>query len=74
MRKEELAGRAGKQPDGSSKTRLAYLGCVFTQHKTDEQGHPVIILGMVCLVLVLGETRAGEGVIKAILGILGKAV
>jgi len=41
MRKEELAGRAGKQPDGSAKTRLAYLGCVFTQHKTDEKGHPV---------------------------------
>jgi hypothetical protein len=41
MRKEELAGRAGKQPDGSAKTRLAYLGCVFTQHKTDEEGHPV---------------------------------
>ena len=41
MRQEELAGRTGKQPDGSAKTRLAYLGCVFTQHKTDEQGHPV---------------------------------
>jgi hypothetical protein len=41
MRKEELAGRAGQQPDGSAKTRLAYLGCVFTQHQTDEQGHPV---------------------------------
>lgn len=41
MRKEELAGRAGKQPDGSAKTRLAYLGCVFTQHKTDEKGQPV---------------------------------
>jgi hypothetical protein len=41
MRKEELAGRTGKQPDGSAKTRLAYLGCVFTQHQTDEQGHPV---------------------------------
>jgi hypothetical protein len=41
MRKEELAGRTGKQPDGSAKTRLAYLGCVFTQHKTDEEGHPV---------------------------------
>ena len=41
MRKEALAGRTGKQPDGSAKTRLAYLGCVFTQHKTDEQGHPV---------------------------------
>jgi len=41
MRREELAGRAGKQPDGSAKTRLAYLGCVFTQHQTDEKGHPV---------------------------------
>lgn len=41
MRKEELEGRKGKQPDGSAKTRSAYLGCVFTQHKTDEKGHPV---------------------------------
>jgi hypothetical protein len=41
MRKEELEGRAGKQPDGSAKTRSAYLGCVFTQHETDEKGHPV---------------------------------
>jgi len=41
MRKEELEGRAGKQSDGSAKTRSAYLGCVFTQHKTDEEGHPV---------------------------------
>lgn len=41
MRQEELEGRAGKQPDGSSKTRMAYLGCVFTQSKTDEKGHPV---------------------------------
>jgi hypothetical protein len=41
MRKEELAGRAGKQPDGGAKTRMAYLGCVFTQHKQDEEGHPI---------------------------------
>lgn len=41
MRKEELKGRAGKQPDGTAKTRSAYLGCVYTQHKTDEKGHPV---------------------------------
>ena len=41
MRQEELEGRAGKQPDGSSKTRMAYLGCVFTQTRTDEEGHPV---------------------------------
>ncbi len=38
---EELVGRRGKQPDGKAKTRQVYLGCVFTQHRTDEQGHPV---------------------------------
>jgi len=41
MRQEELEGRVGKQPDGGSKTRMAYLGCVFTQHKQDEEGHPI---------------------------------
>lgn len=41
MRAEELEGRAGKQPDGSAKTRMAYLGCVFTQHKQDENGSPI---------------------------------
>jgi hypothetical protein len=41
MRPAELKGRAGKQPDGTAKTRSAYLGCVFTQHKTDSKGHPV---------------------------------
>lgn len=41
MRREELAGRKGKQPDGAAKTRMAYLGCVFTQHKQDEKGAPI---------------------------------
>ena len=41
MRKKELKGRAGKAPDGSAKTRMAYLGCVFSQHQLDEEGHPV---------------------------------
>jgi hypothetical protein len=41
MRQAELKGRKGRQPDGTAKTRSAYLGCVFTQHKTDEKGHPV---------------------------------
>lgn len=41
MRREELAGRKGKQPDGTAKTRMAYLGCVFTQHKQDENGAPI---------------------------------
>jgi hypothetical protein len=38
---EELEGRRGKQADGTAKTRQAYLGCVFTQHRTDDEGHPV---------------------------------
>lgn len=41
MRPEELIGRPGQQPDGTAKTRYAYLGCVFTQHGRDDQGHPV---------------------------------
>ncbi len=41
MRKEELQGRPGKQADGTAKTRQVYLGCVFTQHRVDEEGHPV---------------------------------
>ena len=40
MRKEELEGREGKGPDGKAKTRMANLGCVFTQHQVDDQGHP----------------------------------
>lgn len=41
MRREALAGRRGKQPEGTAKTRQVYLGCVFTQHKVDEAGHPI---------------------------------
>jgi len=41
MRKQELEGRTGKQADGTAKTRQAYLGCVFTQHRVDEKGRPV---------------------------------
>lgn len=41
MRNDELEGRKGKQADGTAKTRQVYLGCVFTQHRTDERGRPV---------------------------------
>jgi hypothetical protein len=41
MRKSELVGRTGKQADGTAKTRQVYLGCVFTQHGVDEEGHPM---------------------------------
>lgn len=41
MRKQELQGTKGRQPDGSALTREVKLGCVFTQSGVDEQGEPV---------------------------------
>lgn len=41
MTRAELAGRHGKQPDGTALTREAKLGCVFTQTATDAEGFPV---------------------------------
>lgn len=37
---DELAGRKGKQPDGTAKTREAKLGAIFTQTGCDEKGRP----------------------------------
>lgn len=41
MRRAELNGRKGKQPDGSARTREVKLGCIFTQSALDEEGHPI---------------------------------
>jgi hypothetical protein len=41
MRREELEGRAGRQSDGTAKTREAKLGCVFTQTVTNADGEPL---------------------------------
>lgn len=41
MTPQDLAGRKGKQADGSAKTREAKLGCVFTQTLIDAEGRPV---------------------------------
>ena len=37
---DELAGRKGKQPDGTAKTREAKRCAIFTQTKCDEEGLP----------------------------------
>ena len=37
----ETIGRKGKQKDGTSKTREAKLGCVFTQTLRDPKGYPI---------------------------------
>lgn len=41
MAATEVAGRKGKQPDGTAKTREAKLGCVFTQTGVDNEGRPL---------------------------------
>ena len=41
MRASETTGRSGKGPDGRARTREAKLACLFTQTKTDDEGHPV---------------------------------
>jgi hypothetical protein len=41
MRPSEVAGRAGKQPDGSAKTREAKVITVWTAEARDEEGKPV---------------------------------
>ena len=41
MRKEELTGRPGKQPDGSAKTREVKLATVWSAEKRDERGMAV---------------------------------
>lgn len=47
MRACELTGRAGKQPDGSAKTREVKLCTVWSAESRDEQDHPVRDVGSV---------------------------
>ena len=37
----ELAGRAGRQPDGSARTHEVKIGCVFTQHPRPGEEEPL---------------------------------
>lgn len=41
VRKQELFGVKGKQPDGSAKTREMKTGYIFTQSGLDDEGKPV---------------------------------
>jgi hypothetical protein len=41
MRRDQVAGRPGKQPDGSAKTREVKLVTVWTAERRDDHGHPV---------------------------------
>jgi hypothetical protein len=41
MRATETTGRAGKGPDGRARTREAKLAALFTQTRTNDDGHPI---------------------------------
>jgi hypothetical protein len=56
MRKEELKGRKGRQPDGSARTREVKRGCVFTQHTSDKDGYPLRDPGSTSYVATLSGT------------------
>ena len=58
MRREELEGIKGKAADGKARTRMAMLGCVFTQHTEDEEGRPLrVILRVKTSHLFAGENQ-----------------
>jgi hypothetical protein len=71
--KRETAGRKGKQPDGTAKTREAKVGCVFTQVGTDEKGRPVreegstTYTGAIETAEVFGERLYAEAVARGLL-------
>ena len=68
MTKAEVAGRRGKQADGSSKSREAKLGCVFTQTAVDAKGFAVrdpestTFVGAIESAEVFGDRIYGEAV------------
>ncbi len=68
MRGEALEGRAGKQEDGSAKTREFKLGAIFTQSKVDEQGVAVrdaqstTYTGGIVDCKTFGERLSGEAI------------
>ena len=41
MRRQELVGRKGRQPDGAAKGREVKVGCIFTQTGSNDEGFPV---------------------------------
>jgi len=65
FRRKELAGKKGKQADGSALTREAKLGCVFTQTKTDGDGNPMRDPDSTSYVGTMGDCRASGEQLRA---------
>lgn len=64
-RPEELAGRPGKQPDGTSRTRESKLGAIFTQTTTDKDGLPMRDPDSTTYTGTMGDCRASGELLRA---------
>ena len=62
-RKPETEGRAGKQDDGTAKTREMKTGCIFTQHGKDEKGRPMRDRGSTSY---FGAIEKAEGFVRRV--------
>jgi len=60
MRRAELEGRAGKQPDGSAKTREVKLVTVWTAEGRDKEGTPVRDAGSVSYSAAIESAATGD--------------
>lgn len=60
MRKEELEGRKGKEPDGSAKTREVKLAVVFSADSRDKTGKPVRDEGSVSYNAAIESAATGD--------------
>src|SRR5580693_6166983 len=60
MRPSEVAGRAGRQPDGSAKTREAKVVTVWTAESRDEEGKPVRDPGSITYSAAIESAATGD--------------
>jgi uncharacterized protein UPF0236 len=60
MRKSEVAGRSGKQSDGSAKTREAKVVTMWTAESRDEEGKPVRDPGSITYSAAIESAATGD--------------
>ena len=60
MRAAEVAGRTGKQPDGSAKTREAKVVTLWTAESRDEEGKPVRDTGSITYSAAIESAAASD--------------
>ena len=60
VRKEEVAGRTGKQPDGSAKTREVKLVTVWTAETLDDQDQPTRDAGSISYSAAIESAAAAD--------------